>query len=47
MNYEVPQLDLDAAIKEIGMEVKEHVAKLKLKPGELTDVTQLVVLDRS
>ena len=46
LNYEVPQQDLDTALKELTLEVKEHVPKLKLKPGELTDVTQLVVLDR-
>lgn len=47
LKYEVPQQDLEAAIKELGMEVKERVPKLKLKPGELTDVTQLVILEKS
>jgi L-ascorbate metabolism protein UlaG (beta-lactamase superfamily) len=47
LNYEVPQQELDVAVKELGMEVKETLPKLKLKPGELTDITQLVVLDRS
>lgn len=47
LKYEVPQQDLEAALKELGMEVKERVPKLKLKPGELTDVTQLVVLEKS
>lgn len=45
--YEVPQHDLESALKEISMEVKERVPKLKLKPGELSDVTQLVVLERA
>jgi hypothetical protein len=28
------------------MEQKEHVAKLKLKPGDLGETTQLLVLER-
>ena len=47
LKYPVPQQELSAALKEIGMEPKETVAKFKLKPAELTDVTQLVVLERS
>jgi L-ascorbate metabolism protein UlaG (beta-lactamase superfamily) len=47
LNYEVPQQTLAAALKEMAMEPKETVTKLKLKPGELTDVTQLVVLEKS
>jgi L-ascorbate metabolism protein UlaG (beta-lactamase superfamily) len=47
VKFEVPQQDLDAALKEIGMEVKERVPRLKLKPAELTDVTQLVVLEKT
>ena len=47
LNFEVPPQDLEAALKEIGMEVKERVSKLKLKPGDLTDVTQLVVVEKS
>lgn len=47
LHYPVPQQELSAALKEMAMEPKETVAKLKLKPGELTDVTQLVVLEKS
>ena len=47
LKYPVPQQDLTAALKEIGMEPKETTAKLKLKPGELGDITQLVVLEKS
>jgi L-ascorbate metabolism protein UlaG (beta-lactamase superfamily) len=47
LKFEVPQQDLEAVLKELTMEPKERVAKLKLKPGELTDVTQLVVLEKS
>jgi L-ascorbate metabolism protein UlaG (beta-lactamase superfamily) len=47
LNYSVPQQDLANALKELGMEPKETVAKFRLKPGELTDVTQLLVLEKS
>lgn len=47
LKYEVPQQTLVNALKEMAMEPKETVAKLKLKPGELTDVTQLVVLEKA
>ncbi|HEY4963323.1 MAG TPA: MBL fold metallo-hydrolase [Candidatus Saccharimonadales bacterium] len=47
LNYPVPQGALDAAIKELAMEPKETLAKLKLKPIDLTDVTQLVILETS
>jgi len=46
LKFPVPQQDLATALKEIGMEPKETVAKLRLKPAELTDVTQLLILDR-
>ncbi len=47
LKFPVPQQDLAAALKELGMEPKETVAKLKLKPAELTDVAQLVLLEKS
>jgi L-ascorbate metabolism protein UlaG (beta-lactamase superfamily) len=47
LNFEVPQQELEAAIVELGMEVKERLPKLKLKPGELPDITQLFVLEKS
>ena len=48
LKYPVPQQELSAALKEIGMDPKETVSgKFKFKPTELTDVTQLVVLERS
>jgi L-ascorbate metabolism protein UlaG (beta-lactamase superfamily) len=47
LNYTVPQQELDNALKELAMEPRERVAKLKVKPTELSDVTQLVVLERS
>lgn len=47
LKYPVPQQSLADALKEMSMEPKETVSKLKLKPAELTDVTQLVVLEKS
>lgn len=47
LKFPVPQQGLAAALKEIGMEPKETVSKFKLKPAELTDVTQLVILEKS
>jgi len=47
LKYPVPQQELSNALKELGMEAKETVSKLRLKPGELTDVTQLIILEKS
>ena len=47
LNFEVPQQELDNAMKEMAMEPKEHVSKLRVKPTELTDLTQLIVVDKS
>jgi len=46
VKYEVPAQSLDDAVKELAMEPKEKVAKLKIKPAELTDTAQLVILER-
>jgi L-ascorbate metabolism protein UlaG (beta-lactamase superfamily) len=47
LTFEVPQQTLDQAIHSLGMEVKETTAKLKLKPADLGEVTELIVLERS
>lgn len=47
INYPVPQIDLSVALTELGMESREQVGKLKLKSADLTDVAQLVVLEKS
>ena len=47
LKFPVPPVELTDVLKELGMEPKETVAKLKLKPGELSDVTQLVILEKS
>jgi L-ascorbate metabolism protein UlaG (beta-lactamase superfamily) len=46
LNYPVPQTELSAALKNMTMEASQTVPKLKLKPSELTETTQLVVLER-
>lgn len=45
-DYPVPQQPLSEALKALAMEPKETVAKFKVKPVELTDNTQLVILER-
>ena len=47
LTYPVPQQDLSTALKEIGMEPKETISKLRIKPGEIGDVTQLIVVEKS
>lgn len=47
IKYPVLQQELEDALKGLAMEPKETVTKLKLKPIELTDTTQLIVLERS
>ena len=47
LKFPVPQQELSNALKELGMEPKETVSKLKLKPTELSDVTQLILLEKS
>ncbi len=45
--FPVPQQPLEQALKNLAMEPKESVTKLKLKPADLGDVTQLIVLEKS
>jgi L-ascorbate metabolism protein UlaG (beta-lactamase superfamily) len=47
LKFEVPQAELDDALKSMAMEPKERVAKFQFKPSEVTDTTQLVVLETS
>lgn len=47
LKFEVPQQGLEVALKELSMEVKETVPKLKLKSSDLGETIQLVVLERS
>lgn len=47
LKYPVSQQTLDDAIKNLAMEPKITTAKLRIKPADLLDVTQLVVLESS
>ena len=47
LNYPVPQQTLEDVLKNLSMEPKETVAKLKVKPSELGDTTQLIVLEQA
>lgn len=47
LKFPVPQQSLEQALKALAMEPKETTQKLRLKPGDLADLTQLMVLERS
>lgn len=47
LNFPMPQQPLEEGLKGLAMEPKETVPKLKLKASELSDVMQLVVLERA
>jgi L-ascorbate metabolism protein UlaG (beta-lactamase superfamily) len=47
LKFPVPQIELDAALKEMSMEVSQKVPKLKLKSSDLGETVQLVVLEKS
>jgi L-ascorbate metabolism protein UlaG (beta-lactamase superfamily) len=46
LNYPVPQQTLEDALKGLGMEARDTVAKLKVKAGEMAENTQLVLLEK-
>ncbi len=46
LKYEVPQSDLDEALKAVGMEAGEHLDSLKLKGSDFDEAAKLVVLER-
>jgi L-ascorbate metabolism protein UlaG (beta-lactamase superfamily) len=47
LNFAVPAQALDQALQSLAMEPKETIQKLHLKPGELSDTTQLIVLEHA
>jgi L-ascorbate metabolism protein UlaG (beta-lactamase superfamily) len=47
LSYEVPQQTLADAVKAFGMEPKETTKKLQFKPSEVTNTTQLVILEKA
>jgi len=46
LKFPVPQKTLSDALKEMSMEPKETTAKLRLKPSEISDLTQLIILEK-
>ncbi len=46
LKYPMPQVSLEEALKGLAMEPKETVPKLKIKPADLAENTELVVLER-
>jgi L-ascorbate metabolism protein UlaG (beta-lactamase superfamily) len=46
LSFPVPQQPLAEALKALAMEPKETLPKLKVKPSELTDTTQLILLEK-
>lgn len=46
IKYEVPQVELAEALKNLAMEPSETIAKYKPKPIDLTDTTRLIILER-
>jgi len=47
LNFPVPQQSLEDALKGLAMESKETTSKLRVKPAELSDTIQLVVLEKA
>ncbi len=47
LNYPVPQQPLEGALKEMAFEPKERIEKLRIKPGELSDITQVFILEKT
>jgi len=47
LNFPVSQQDLDQALQAMAMEPKDTLAKLRVKPTELGETTQLIVIERS
>ncbi len=47
LKYEVPQTELADALTTLGMEPKETTVKFQFKPAEVTDTTQLIVLEKA
>ena len=47
LGYPVPQAELEIALKELAIEPKETVSKLKLKSADLSENMQLIVLEKS
>ncbi len=46
INYEVPQQDLEMALKSLAMEPSETVESLKIKNGDVGEITRLIVIEQ-
>lgn len=46
VKYEVPQIALEDAIKDLPFEMKEETAKLKLKHSDIPEIPEIVILER-
>jgi L-ascorbate metabolism protein UlaG (beta-lactamase superfamily) len=47
LSFPVPQQPLAEALRALAMEPKDTITKLKLKPSELGEITQLIVLEQA
>ncbi len=47
MTFPVPQQPLESALKALAMEPKETITRARFKPTELSDTTQLIVMEKS
>jgi len=47
LHYEVPQQTLEDTLKVIGIQPKESIKKFTFKPAEVSDATQLVILEKN
>jgi L-ascorbate metabolism protein UlaG (beta-lactamase superfamily) len=45
LHYPIEQTELASAVKELAMEPRDTVTKLKLKSAELSDTTQLLIIE--
>ena len=47
LKYPVDQSSLDQVLKDLPMEIKDRSNKLKIKQNDLSDITQLFILEES
>lgn len=47
LKFEVPQKTLEEALVDLAMEPKDTLTKLKIKPAEMSDITQLIILNKA
>ena len=47
IKYPIEQIGLDQALKDLSMEIKDRSNKLKIKQNDLSDITQLFILEEN